>query len=109
VIDVGPSSSILNQLIVMGSDCILPASFANFHSISSADGLLKAVLPKWFAWLEDFMAYQTNNQNNLMQAAKPYLWPAHKPKILPFLISSLRPHTRRVTKYTSKWIAVAAS
>jgi hypothetical protein len=44
-IDVGPSSGIINKVIIMGSDYILPVTFVDFNSICSGEGLLTVVLP----------------------------------------------------------------
>ena len=46
IVDLGPSSSLLNQCILLGCDFILPPVFPDYFSLSSAHKLLTHLIPK---------------------------------------------------------------
>jgi len=52
IIDLGPSSGVLNRVFVMTADYLLLAAFADRMSLCSTDGLLRSVFPRWIEWFQ---------------------------------------------------------
>lgn len=112
LIDMAPSSEFMNRVIAMSSDYILPPSFADFLCLSSAEGLLRYVLPLWYEWHEKMTKAQAAmlRADRVSADAKPFLLPARSPFILPFLVSALvvrkpgvRHRERTLLRYSSIW------
>jgi hypothetical protein len=112
IIDVGPSSGIINKVIVMGSDYILPATLADFNSICSGEGLLTAVLPNWYTWYRDFLKYQKDSfaddeewiDTYAKDFTRGFCMPGRLPRILPFLVGAVRLKRNKVPQYPSALI-----
>ncbi|KAK3236596.1 hypothetical protein CYMTET_53274 [Cymbomonas tetramitiformis] len=88
VVDVGPSSGILNRVICCSCDYILPPVNADFYSYGSVYGLVTSVLPNWLQWQEQVTKDQADRY--LFDPGTPYLregfaFKKTPPKILPFL------------------------
>jgi hypothetical protein len=85
LVDLGPSSGILNETFVMSCDFIIPPTCPDYYSVASVDGLLTTVFPRW---LKNFdvrgkaciqLLQQYRDPNYAAYGLNPY-----PPRILPF-------------------------
>jgi len=96
IIDLGPSASRLNQLILLMSDYILPPVYADFFSLTSVSDLLKLVLPRIASMHEQLKTAErselTGGPNQLMarRVAHGYCVRDVLPKLLPFMVSNYK-------------------
>lgn len=96
VVDLGPSSSLLNQLIIMSCDYILPPVFADYFSLSSIHALLTSLLIGVKAKHQSLLATQAqaeaNLQNNARKKEKAHGYSVQNelPKLLPFIVTNYR-------------------
>jgi hypothetical protein len=98
LVDLSPSSGILNQVLLMSCDYMLPPSFADRFSISSATGFLNFILPQWIrAQQERTAAIDEHNEGypelHIPAEAHPHRYP---PFILPFTASAYSGDRERV-------------
>jgi len=96
IVDLGPSSSLLNQLIIMSCDYILPPVFADYFSLSSVNALLTSLLVGVEAKHKALLAHKAqkeadvHNNNIKKQKAHGYAPPSSMPKLLPFIVTNYR-------------------
>jgi hypothetical protein len=109
-VDVPPANNTLNEIICMGSDYILPPTFAERFSAQSTQGLIKDVLPNWFRQRMDYIKYQDKVRIRLDAALEAFTWPKDPPKILPLFVTNYKFQERvgkadpTVTKASTPWI-----
>lgn len=97
MIDLGPSSSYLNKVMLMSCDYILPPMFPDFFSLSSLHALLHVMLPSVTTELEylkerrDKVYAKPNDSAASKIKAYGYTYPdALGPTILPFIVTNYR-------------------
>ncbi len=98
LVDLGPSSSLLNKAIVLSSDYILPPVFPDYFSINSVHGFLTRLMNKWIHWkteirlAEDkfFREMEDYKDEYDLASYEAYRLKRELPKILPFLVTNYR-------------------
>jgi len=96
-IDLGPSSSYLNKVILMSCDYILPPVFADLFSLGSLHNLLHVMLPDVVGQMEylkgraaRLYANPSPDRTLTMVKAYGYTYSAAPPTILPFIVTNYR-------------------
>lgn len=112
LIDCAPADDVINKIIAMTSDYLLPPVFPDLFSMSAMHGLLYQALPQWYGWRATLVARQTRDQP--ADAFRLSAICGGAPRILPFLVQNLAVYTQKnkkkgtkVTKVTmakSSWI-----
>ena len=87
LVDTGPSIDIINQVVISGSDYILPPCFPDLFSTGAMWGLLQKVLPEWQTTLHLMCDKQAKAYEN--KPRKPaYLLKNKFPDLLPFIVTN---------------------
>jgi hypothetical protein len=87
LVDTGPSIDIINQVVISGSDYILPPCFPDLFSTGAMWGLLQKVLPEWQTTLHLMCDKQAEAYEN--KPRKPaYLLKNKFPDLLPFIVTN---------------------
>ena len=81
-VDVGPSCGVLNQLILMSCDLIIPVAFPDSHSYYSLHSLLSHILS---IWLAKYTVFNSNIHDKYYSS----VWGAF-PKIGPLVITNYK-------------------
>lgn len=87
IVDFGPSSGLVNKIFVMSCDCIIPPTFTDFMSISSCDGLLTQVLPRWLEWRTTYFQQHQINLRDDGDDDYFYRFNTKIPRITPFIVT----------------------
>lgn len=110
-VDFGPSSGILNQVLVMSCDYILPPCFADFYSVCSADGFLNYLMPAWIEWRRQLKADESIIFADTSRKSKQghFAFNNNPPKILPFIVTSYKMYNKKgggqqVAIGSARWI-----
>ncbi|EOD09470.1 hypothetical protein EMIHUDRAFT_197918 [Emiliania huxleyi CCMP1516] len=97
IIDLGPSSSYLNKVILMSCDYILPPMFPDFFSLSSLHSLLHVMLPSTISVLKELKKKRDDKYDVAADKALSkikafgYTYTDKKgPTVLPFLVTNYR-------------------
>lgn len=108
LVDLGPSSGLLNRVFVMSSDFILPPAFADRLSMASVDGLLNSILPDWYKWHARVLGEQPGRINMVpldqQELIRQFSFSEFPPKLLPLTVTSYRVYNKGVTKGNAVWI-----
>eukprot|EP00899_Mesostigma_viride_P009088 jgi/Mesvir1/18180/Mv09467-RA.7 len=83
ICDFGPSAGVLNQILVMSCDYILPCFQPDFFSASAVYGFLHNVLPDWLGIFNSIRSASKLNLTDPRFAFNPL-----PPRILPFLMNN---------------------
>eukprot|EP00899_Mesostigma_viride_P009089 jgi/Mesvir1/18181/Mv09468-RA.1 len=83
ICDFGPSAGVLNQILVMSCDYILPCFQPDFFSASAVYGFLHNVLPDWLGIFNSIRLASKLNLTDPRFAFNPL-----PPRILPFLMNN---------------------
>lgn len=84
LVDLGPSSGVLNRAFVMNCDFVLPPAKPDALTFASTDGLFNVVLPAFFEWREKLVEQQ--REKSLPQHVQRFLLPERPPCVLPILM-----------------------
>jgi len=110
LIDCPPANCNVNKFFAMSCDYILPPVFPDYFSMSSVQALLFEVLPGWYQWRGQVVAYQDSPAGSERSGAYHFSHLMRRaPQILPFLVQNLELYNpprgvAMVTKSKSSWI-----
>ncbi|KAK3284245.1 hypothetical protein CYMTET_8095, partial [Cymbomonas tetramitiformis] len=105
VLDLSPSACLLNQLLVMSSDFVIPPAFPDFFSTSSVCSLLKTIMPKWITWQKRLVRSQQEKvEDGELAPNSKYLFKKEPPKFLPILATNYKKNNKKVTKGFSSYV-----
>lgn len=90
LVDMAPSTTVLNKVLVMSCDRLMIPSLADRLHYNAMQVLLDTILPNWFDWHQTMVQKQTEhlhtldlNQRIIYQS---YALPKCPPKILPIVV-----------------------
>ncbi len=104
LLDLGPSSSLMNKVFVLSSDYILPPVFPDYFSISSVHGFLTKLMKKWIHWHKQIINVKEKIFFDEMEEYKDeedlsdyevYRFKREIPNILPFLVANYQTRVSR--------------
>ena len=108
LVDFGPSGGLVNKVFALSCDALIPPSFSEYFSVSSADALLTSVLPAWLEWRDKLVLYQRNFfrtcEPHWRSEANKYHFNRHEPRILPFLVTSYSAKEGQIDDKPSAWL-----
>ena len=110
IVDLSPSMSLLNKMIILSCHYVLPPMFADFFSLSSMHTLLSEMVPMLIADHKKIIKDEPERLTN-SQKAFGYAFNPKFPKILPFLVTNFGKKERPkgsgnefVVKQDADWI-----
>ncbi len=93
IVDFGPHSGYLNQVLITSTDLIIPPCFADPMSFGSSKSLIDAVLPHMFRWYTGKISlYRRKGLKTTL------------PWVLPFVVSKYTRVKGKITSEQSGWI-----
>jgi hypothetical protein len=100
LLDCSPSSGILNKILCMTANYILPPAFADLGNLHSLHRMLNKVIPTWLKDRKELVEKQRR-----FNVTNYYKLPENPPKLLPVVMNNLALYQNRsVTEAASLWV-----